>query len=57
LFPTNRLYVTGLLVKHCLAPVRTHFELLTRTPGDLLRHIGSPFAPDGRSTHSQADAA
>ncbi len=29
-----------------LSDVRTHFDTLTRTPGDLLRHIDSPFAPD-----------
>jgi hypothetical protein len=36
-----------------LADVKTHFESLTRTPDDLLRHIGSPFAPDRRPTQSQ----
>ena len=40
-----------------LADARTHFETLTRTPEDLLRHIGSPFAPDKRPTQSQALAA
>jgi hypothetical protein len=29
-----------------LADAKTHFETLTRTPDDLLRHIGSSFAPD-----------
>jgi transposase len=40
-----------------LADARTHFETLTRTPDDLLRHIGSPFAPDKHPTRSQAFAA
>ncbi len=29
-----------------LADVQTHFQALTKTPDDVLRHIGSPFAPD-----------
>ena len=29
-----------------LTDVKTHFETLTRTSDGLLRHIGSPFAPD-----------
>jgi hypothetical protein len=37
-----------------LADARTHFEMLTRTPDDLLRHIGSPFAPNNHPTRSQA---
>src|SRR6266704_2670884 len=40
-----------------LADARTHFETLTRTPDDLLRHIGSPFAPDNRPPQSQTLAA
>ena len=40
-----------------LADATTHFETLTRPPEDLLRHIGSPFAPDKRPTQSQALAA
>ncbi len=40
-----------------LADVRTHFESLTCLPDELLRHIGSPHAPDKRSARSQADAA
>jgi hypothetical protein len=40
-----------------LADARTHFELLTHTPDDLLRHIGSPYAPDKRPTQSQERAA
>jgi transposase len=40
-----------------LADARTHFETLTRTPDDLLRHIGSPFAPDKRPNRPQATAA
>src|SRR3989454_9717025 len=39
------------------ADARTHFESLTRIPDDLLRHIGSPFAPDKRPTQSKALAA
>ena len=31
--------------------------VLTRTRGDLLRHLGSPFAPDNRPTQTQAHAA
>ena len=40
-----------------LADARTHFESLTHTPDALLRRIGSPFAPDKRSTQSQERAA
>jgi hypothetical protein len=40
-----------------LVDARTHFETLTRTPNDLLRHIGSPFAPDKATTQLQARAA
>src|SRR5258707_3494560 len=40
-----------------LADARTHFETLTRTPDDLLRHIGSPFAPDKETTQLQNRAA
>ena len=29
-----------------LADVEQHFETRTRTPAEVLRHIGSPFAPD-----------
>ena len=29
-----------------LADVEHHFQVLAQTPDDLLRHIGSPFAPD-----------
>jgi hypothetical protein len=29
-----------------LSDVQTHFQRLTQTPADVLRHIGSPFAPD-----------
>ena len=36
-----------------LADARMHFEMLTHTPDDLLRHIGSPYAPDNRPTQSQ----
>jgi hypothetical protein len=40
-----------------LADVETHFQALTQTPADVLRHIGSPFAPDTSRVRSQADAA
>jgi transposase len=40
-----------------LTDVRMHFETLTRSPDDLLRHIGSPFAPDKRSPQSLELAA
>ena len=40
-----------------LLDVRTHFETLSRTPHDLLRHIGSPFAPDKEATQPQTIAA
>ena len=40
-----------------LADAKTYFETLSQTPDDLLRHIGSPFAPDKRSTRLQALAA
>jgi len=29
-----------------LADVEHHFQALAHTPADVLRHIGSPFAPD-----------
>jgi hypothetical protein len=41
-----------------LADVQTHFQVLTQTPADVLRHIGSPFAPDqdkgAAQPHTQA---
>ena len=40
-----------------LADARTHFETLTRTPDDMLRHIGSPFAPDKATTQLETHAA
>ncbi len=40
-----------------LADVETHFQALTGTPDDVLRPIGSPFAPDKHPTRSQALAA
>jgi len=40
-----------------LADARTHFETLSRSPDDLLRHLGSPFAPDKHAIQSQALAA
>ncbi len=29
-----------------LADLHSHFQALTQNPADVLRHIGSPFAPD-----------
>jgi hypothetical protein len=29
-----------------LTDVEKHFQALARTPAEILRHIGSPFAPD-----------
>jgi transposase len=40
-----------------LADVNANFQALTQTPDDLLRHIGSPFAPDKEATQSQTLAA
>ncbi len=40
-----------------LSDARAHFETFARTPDDLLRHIGSPFAPDKHPTQSQVLAA
>ena len=40
-----------------LADVETLFQALTQTPADVLRHTGSPFAPDTSRVRSQADAA
>jgi transposase len=40
-----------------LTDARTHFESLSRTPDDLLRHTGSPFASEKHSTQSQERAA
>jgi hypothetical protein len=37
-----------------LTDARTPFESLTHTPDDLLRHSGSPFAPEQRPTQPQA---
>ena len=40
-----------------LADARTHFETLSRTPDDLLRHLGSSFAPDKDATQPRTLAA
>ncbi len=42
-----------------LADVETHFQVLVQTPEDVLRHIGSPFAPDkdNDATQPQTQAA
>ena len=40
-----------------LADVKMHFDTLRQTPDDLLRHLGSPFAPDKRPAQPQAHAA
>ena len=39
-----------------LADVESHFQALTQTPSDVLRHIGSPFAPDkvAKAPHTHA---
>ena len=49
--------IIGVTRESLLADARTHFEMLTCTPDDLLRHIGSPFVPDKRPDRPQADAA
>jgi transposase len=36
-----------------LADVENHFQALTQTPADVLRHIGSPFAPDKEQDATQ----
>lgn len=40
-----------------LSDAKAHFRMLTQTPADVLRHIGSPFAPDKHATQSHAHAA
>ena len=40
-----------------LADVEHHFQALARTPAAVLRHIGSPFAPDKDAPPSEAQAA
>ena len=40
-----------------LEDVETHFQALTQSPADVLRHTGSPFAPDTSRVRSQANAA
>lgn len=40
-----------------LADAKEHFQTLAQTPADVLRHIGSPFAPDKHATQPQAHAA
>jgi hypothetical protein len=40
-----------------LADVQAHFQVLTQTPLDVLRHIGSPFAPDKDAPQPQTQAA
>ena len=40
-----------------LADAKEHFQTLALVPTDVLRHIGSPFAPDKRSPQSQKHAA
>jgi hypothetical protein len=32
-----------------LADLETHFQTLARIPDEVLRHIGSPFAPDKKA--------
>lgn len=40
-----------------LADAKEHFHTLAQTPADVLRHIGSPFAPDKPATQLQTHAA
>ncbi len=40
-----------------LSDAKAHFQTLTQTPADVLRHIGSPFAPDKNATQPYAHAA
>jgi transposase len=40
-----------------LADLETHFQTLARTPAEVLRHIGSPFAPDKETPLSLTYAA
>ena len=40
-----------------LADVNAHFQALTRTPQEVLSHIGSPFAPDKVAPQPQTHAA
>ncbi len=44
-------------IESLLADARKHFETLTRTPDDLLRHLGSPFVPDKDATQPRTLAA
>lgn len=37
---------SGTRQKILLADLETHFQTLARSPAEVLRHIGSPFAPD-----------
>ena len=40
-----------------LADVKEHFQTLAQTPADVLRHIGSPFAPDKGTLQVRGHAA
>lgn len=40
-----------------LADAKEHFHTLTQAPTDVLRHIGSPFAPDKPATQPQTHTA
>lgn len=40
-----------------LADVNAHFQTLSQTPDELLRHIGSPFAPNKVAQEPRARAA
>jgi hypothetical protein len=42
----SRIIISAAMRDLLLADVETHFQALTRTPDAVLRHIGSPFAPD-----------
>jgi transposase len=40
-----------------LSDAKAHFQALTQAPADVLRHIGSPFAPDQSTTQPHTHAA
>jgi hypothetical protein len=54
---SSRIIITGATRESRRSDARTHFETLTYTLEDLLRHISGPFAPEKRSTQSQERVA
>jgi hypothetical protein len=40
-----------------LTDAQEHFQTLAQTPADVLRHIGSPFAPDEDTSQRRVHAA